>query len=168
MLERRTYHQCAVELEYVCRQFRDAYLNKRPLTPAQRDYIMRDTSVQGIEILRILALSIRSDQDAGLTARRTAAVGAFRPAVTDAEAADFAASYGPPYSSLSGYEPLYLRQALNKVAHFDPRRGGFFADDNTHDLILVGQDYGETWIAVVSLLDLCRVVKGLPDAALNR
>jgi hypothetical protein len=73
--------------------------------------------------------------------------------------------YRPPYGQQSGYTPLGLRQALNKIAHADPIRSGFFADNNTHDLILSGVNQGDTWIAVISLIDLCSVIKSIPDVS---
>lgn len=40
----------------------------------------------------------------------------------------------------------------------------FFADADTHDLILTGEERGSTWVAVISIIDLCNVIKSLPDA----
>jgi hypothetical protein len=130
---------------------------------------MRDTSTRGVEVLRILALSIRSDQDYGLTPKKPEdSVGAFRESATAPEAAAFIQSYRPPYSGLTGFVPLRLRQALNKIAHANPARCGFFADDHTHDLILTGEDKGRSWVAVVSLIDLCTVIQALPDVATHK
>jgi len=125
---------------------------------------MRDTSIRGVEVLRILALSIRSDQDYGRTPKVPDSVGAFRRTATASEAAAFIKSYRPPYSRLTGFVPLSLREALNKIAHPHPDRWGFYADDHTHDLILTGDNGGRSWIAVVSLIDLCGVIQALPDA----
>jgi len=53
---------------------------------------------------------------------------------------------------------------LNKIAHADPSQSRFFADDVVHDLILSGKAQNErTWIAIISIFDLCRAVKSLPD-----
>jgi hypothetical protein len=131
---------------------------------------MLESSRRGVEVLRILALAIRSEQDYGLTNRdHLAPVGALRAKVPRDEVTVAIKRYRPPYSELNGYTPLGLRQALNKIAHADPTRSGFFADANTHDLILTGMDRGaDAWIAVVSLIDLIRVIKSLPNARTQR
>jgi hypothetical protein len=164
MWQRRTFHECASELSAISEDFRSAHTNKFGWDRAKRDRIMRDTSTRGVEVLRILALSIRADQDAGLTGTDPTSVGAFRSNATEAEALAAVRTYRPPCSQLPGFVPLKLRQALNKIAHADPTCSGFFADDTTHDLVLTGVERGAAWIAVVSLIELCRVVKSLPDA----
>ncbi len=65
MWRRRTFHECASELEIVSQYFRNAYLRKSKLDQQSRDELLRETSERGIEILRILALSIRSEDDYG-------------------------------------------------------------------------------------------------------
>lgn len=165
MWQRRTFHQCASELQAISGDFRAAHTNRWQWDQARRDQVMRDASTRGVEVLRILALSIRSDQDYGLTPNRPDSVGAFRDAVTDSDTVAFIQSYRPPHSGLAGFVSLRLRQALNKIAHANPLRGGFFADDQTHDLILTGEERGRSWIAVVSLIDLCTVIQAMPDIA---
>jgi hypothetical protein len=167
MWQRRTFHECASELRSISEQFRAAYTNRWRWNDARRDDMLRDTSTRGVEILRILALSIRSDQDYGLTQPRPDSVGAFHSGVSEADALSFVQTYQPPYTALPGYTPLRLRQALNKVAHANPTRCGFFADDTTHDLLLTGDDRTASWVAVVSLPDLCSVIQHLPDAAVH-
>ena len=164
MWQRRTFHECASELCAISEDFRSAHTNRFGWDRAKRDRILRDTSTRGVEVLRILALSIRADQDVGLTGTDLTSVGAVRTNATEAEALTAVRTYQPPCSQLQGFAPLKLRQALNKIAHADPTRSGFFADDNTHDLVLTGLERGSTWIAVISLIDLCSVVKSLPDA----
>lgn len=129
---------------------------------------MRSTSERGVEVLRVLALSIRADQDVGLTDKRPTTVAALRPRATDPEMIATLRDYRPPYNQQIGFEPLGLRQALNKIAHADPRKSGFYADDQSHDLILTGNDHGHGWIALISLIDLCSVVKALPDEATRK
>ena len=124
---------------------------------------MLETSRRGVELLRVLALSIRSEQDYGLINDDITPVGAFRSTATQDELTVLFRNYHPPYRQLRGFTALGLRQALNKVAHANPTRSGFFANDETHDLILAGVGRAETWIAVISLIDLCRVIKSLPD-----
>lgn len=168
MWQRRTFHECAEELSVISEDFRAAYTNKFGWERSRRDRVLADTSKRGVEVLRILALSIRSDQDFGLTINDPTPVGALKPDATQAEVLSVIRDYRPPYSQLSQYNPLTLRQALNKIAHADPTRSGFFADNDTHDLILSGVNQGSIWIAVISLIDLCRVIKSLPDASLRQ
>ena len=165
MWQRRTFHDCAAELQIISDDFRAAHTNRWQWDQRRKDQVMRDTSIRGVEVLRILALSIRSDQDYGLAPNGADSVGAFLDSATASEAAAFIRSYRPPYSRLIGFVPLRLRQALNKIAHANPARCGFYADVHTHDLILTGEDRGRSWIAVVSLIDLCSVIQALPDAA---
>jgi hypothetical protein len=65
MWKRRTLHECAEELEVLSQDFRDAYINKPELDQQIREKILQESSERGIEILRVLALSIRSEQDVG-------------------------------------------------------------------------------------------------------
>jgi len=128
---------------------------------------MLETSQRGVEILRILALSIRSDEDFGLTESGSTPMGALRTRATPADVSSAIRDYRPPHANLSGYTPIRLRQALNKIAHADPTRSGFYADNDTHDLILTGLLQGSLWIAVISLIDLCRVIKSIPDVRIR-
>jgi hypothetical protein len=166
MWQRRSFHECAEELHVVCCDFRGAYLNKGSHLRA-RDDVMRETSVRGVEILRILALAVRSEQDFGYLDRAVHTVGAV---LKEADAVQVMNAVGglyrPPYSALAGYEPLGLRDALNKFAHADPGRAGFHVSDQTHDLILTGRLGHKDWIAVVSLLDVVSAIRRLPDTRL--
>ena len=168
MWQRRTFHECAEELGVISSDFRAAHTNTFGWDRPQRDRVMIETSRRGVEILRVLALSVRSDQDFGLTDNDHAPIGALRPKASEADVAAAIHSYRPPYNALVGFVPLSLRQALNKIAHANPARSGFFADSDTHDLILTGTNQGDTWIAVISLIDLCRVIKALPDVQTRR
>lgn len=163
MWQRRTFHECASELSAISADFRAAYTNQFDWPSAKRERVMLETSERGVEVLRILALSIRADQDCGLTNDDPTTVGAWRSSVTDAEATAMIRDYGPPAIKQVGFEPLTLRQALNKIAHANPSRSGFYADGETHDLILSGMNLGRGWIAVISIIDLCRVIKSIPD-----
>jgi hypothetical protein len=164
---RRTFHECAEELKAQSDFFRSAYFNRRNFSPAERESSMVSASERGVEVLRILALSIRADQDVGLTNNNPAAVGALRVDVTDDEITRTLTDYQPPYTQQRGSRPLTLRQALNKIAHANPQRTGFYVDANTHDLLIAGTNRGESWLAVISILDLCRVIKSLPDAKIR-
>lgn len=165
MWQRHTFHECAEELSVISDDFRAAYINRWNSDQATRDRVLRETSVRGVEVLRILALSIRSDQDCGLTDNTSATVGAIRNNVTAEEARAVVRGYRPPHSRLPGFAPLRLRHALNKVAHVNPSGSGFFADAHIHDLVLTGEERGSHWVAVVSIMDLCDVIKSLPDAS---
>jgi hypothetical protein len=163
MWTRRTFHECAEELRVISDDFRAAYLNKFGRPRSDLDHVLVETSQRGVELLRILALSIRADQDYGLTNNDRVPVGAFMSSATQDEVSVMFSDYRPPYGKLRGSRALGLRQALNKIAHANPTRSHFFADEGTHDLILSGLDRGETWIAVISVIDLCRVIQSLPD-----
>ncbi|MEB3232489.1 MAG: hypothetical protein VKJ64_15880 [Leptolyngbyaceae bacterium] len=67
----------------------------------------------------------------------------------------------------AGFEPLGLREALNKIAHADPYKAVFFADEVIHELILFGNHGANPWIAIVSIADLCRAIKSLPDQSVQ-
>lgn len=170
MWARRTFHECAEELDAISKDFRTAHTNRLGWDRSTCNRVMLESSRRGVEVLRILALAIRSEQDFGLTNKdHLASVGALRAKVPRDEVSVAIKRYRPPYGELKGCTPLALRQALNKIAHADPTRSGFFADDNTHDLILSGMDRGDdAWIAVVSLIDLSRVIKSLPNARTQR
>jgi hypothetical protein len=163
MWKRRTFHECAEELEVLSQDFRDAYVNKSKLDQQIREQILQETSERGIEILRVLALSIQSEQDFGGIPSIRTTVGVLKRSATTSEVLSTLNSYRPPYSGRTGFEPLLLREALNKIAPADPYRAGFFADNTVHDLILSGNQGSNTWIAIVSLPDLCRAIKSLPD-----
>jgi hypothetical protein len=161
--KRRTFYECAEELEVLSQDFRDAYINGLNLDQQNRQKILQESSERGIEILRVLALSIRSEQDFGAIPSIRVTVGALKRSASTSEVSATLSNYQPPYSGRTGFEPLLLREALNKIAHADPYRTGFFADNTVHDLILSGNQGSNTWIAIVSLPDLCRAIKSLPD-----
>jgi len=113
--------------------------------------------------LRVLALSIRSEQDVGGIPPICTTVGALKRSANTSEVSATLNSYRPPYSGRTGFEPLPPREALNKIAHANPYRTGFFADNAVHELILSGNHGSNTWIAIVLIADLCRAVKSLSD-----
>jgi hypothetical protein len=132
-----------------------------------RSYPETFSSERGVEILRVLALSIRSEQDFGSIPSIRTTVGALKRSTNTSEVSATLNSYRPPYSGKAGFEPLSLREALNKIAHANPYRTGFFADDAVHELILSGNHGSNTWIAIVSIADLCRAIKSLPDQSVQ-
>lgn len=163
MWTRRTFHECAAELSQISREFRTAYMSSSEMDTVVRDRTIQETSVRGVEVLRVLALSVRSDQDTGLTERGSSPVGALISGLTADEARSVVAAYRPPFKALENAVPLHLRQALNKIAHADPRVSSFFANEDVHDLVLSGEYQGTGWVAVVSLVELCDVIGALPD-----
>jgi hypothetical protein len=129
---------------------------------------MESASVEGIKTLRSLALSVRNDQDYGHTTNPRDAVGALINDATNEQAKEILDRYRPPYWNVPGQQPLLLRDGLNKVAHPDPSGYGFFADEHSHDLILSGRLRGKNWIAILSLLDLSKVLMKIPDKELDK
>jgi hypothetical protein len=128
---------------------------------------MRETSEEGVQLLRALATAVRSEQDFNLLPPTQAVVGALKRA--DATPADaLEVRRGGGYASVlerPGYTHLDLRAALNKIVHADPRRAGYYVAplDRAHDLLLYGENHGDAWFAAVSLLELIRVIRALPD-----
>ena len=83
--------------------------------------------------------------------------------------------YNPPYNKLGskdGFTKLNLRKALNKIVHRnpDPKMNSFYANANYHDLILCGDDRDRTkkWIAVISVIDLCKTIQSIPDRPITK
>ena len=163
MWTRRTWHECASELESVSSQFRSAYTNDPRFDSTRRDAVMSDSSIRGVGLLRMLALAIRSEQDTGLILKLPVVVGAINESATQEDLMFMPSRYRPPYNKMKKYKPLKLRDALNKIAHADPDCSGFFADERTHDLVLCGKNQERYWVAVISLIDLCMVIKCIPD-----
>jgi hypothetical protein len=170
MWKRATWHECADELDQVCRRFRRAYWGYRsqgwPRHPAD-EADMKESSVEGIKLLRALALAVRSEQDFDLAPNPTSVVGALKNAKalrTDATSVKHCGGY-ENMLAVDGYAPLTLRQALNKIAHADPQTADYFVgpSDDSHDILLYGEDRGRNWFAAVSILELVKVIRNLPD-----
>lgn len=167
MWKRRTFHECAAELDQLSDYFRHVLLDEQR-SDEERERELAETSVEGVELLRILALAIRTEQDTSLTSRPSAPVGAIVYPASKSAATALVKSYRPPYATLSTAQPLDLRSALNKIAHVEPESSGFYADANSHDLLLVGSQQKTIWLAVLSIPTLCRVVMSLPDRQLRK
>lgn len=164
MWKRRTFHECATELEQISAEFRKVHLGVGYESELARQAALNSSSVEGVELLRILALAIRSEQDQGNIPRGNTSVGALNRNFEEERCAAFRKAYKPPANSVEGFQPLSLREALNKIAHADGSRSGYFADSENHDLILFGKLGNKWWAAVISIPGLCQVVKDLPDA----
>jgi ABC-type transporter Mla subunit MlaD len=90
-------------------------------------------------------------------------VGAIKTPISPQEIDTFLKTYRPPYSSLSGFSQLRLRDVPNKIAHVNGSKTGFAVDSNSHDLLLSGSYHGTSWLAILSLPELCRAIHALPD-----
>ncbi len=165
MWKRRTFHDCALELEQVSTRFRNAY--SRDETDQERISDLNESSIKGVEILRILALSIRSEQDYSGLSRQLLRVGSLITNITEDELKQRQEQYIPPYYSQTCSTSLQLREALNKIAHADPSKAGFYADKDRHDLLLGGKRNLQNWLAIISIIDLCNVVLSLPDEIIS-
>jgi hypothetical protein len=160
MWKRRTFHDCAHELQQVSDRFRAAANGQ---FGANSKAIMHQTSVDGVEILRILSLSIRTEQDHGLTDGRSAAVGVL---IEPAEAPQVANAIR--LKRVTDHKmPLTLREALNKIAHLDPGRSTYRVDQADHVLILIGENKGKEWVAELSLPMFCTVILNLKDESIR-
>lgn len=167
MWKRRTFHECASELEQISSKFRKAHVGVGYHSESSRQTALSSSSVEGVEILRILALAIRSEQDQGTIPSDNTSVGALNREFEEGRCVEFREAYVPPANSVEGFHPLPLREALNKIAHADGLKSGYFADSDNHDLILFGKLGNNWWAAVISIPELCRVVKALPDAPVS-
>lgn len=131
------------------------------LHPEQRDEAERLSS-SGLAALKSLAVEVRSSQDYGSSSSddRITVGGLLEPASNQAIHDLVGGSYVPPYQALIGYAGLGLREAMNKVAHADQARSGYYADAETHDLLLVGTRprRGDSWAAVLSIPELCEIL----------
>jgi hypothetical protein len=165
MWQRDTYHVCAAELEQASERFREAFLGMRPLGPDERSQELVRSSKDGVDILKILALSVRPEQDFGSLPHASKQVGKLLCNVGSAETqAALTAGQLPPIV-LPGATPLELREALNKIAHMDPRpsKSSFAVDEQRHEVVLTGEKHGSPWIAVLDIPALCDAIKALPD-----
>jgi hypothetical protein len=173
MWERATWHECADELDSVCQCFRHAYWGKHsrgwPRHPADIAE-MEDTSRKGVQLLRSLALAVRSEQDFNLAPHCASVVGIIKNENVNPRDTYDAKQHGgfSGMLKIDGYAPLNLRQALNKIAHADPQTADYYVQtmDMTHDLLLFGENHGKKWFAVISILELIKAIRALPDATM--
>ena len=128
---------------------------------------MKECSVEGVKILRALALAVRSEQDFDLVPKSQHIVGVLKRA--NAYPADaIAVKQHCGFQSMlqaSDYIPLYLREALNKIAHADPLSADYYIGPlhRNHDLLLYGENHGQRWFAAISVLELIKAIQSLPD-----
>lgn len=165
--KRRTFHECATELEQVSYEFRIAHMGNGYTSEAYRQRDLGKASIAGMEILRILVLAIRSEQDYGTVPLESGSVGALIANLSEEKCSNIVENYAAPYTNLDASDHLGLRDALNKIAHADGRKGGYFADQAEHDLLLCGTLKNKTWLAVISIPALCHEIKKLPDVPIR-
>jgi hypothetical protein len=168
MWQRRSFHECADELAQISDIFRSEWRShyRFDMTLAASNPILIDTSKKGVEILRILALAVRSEQDFGLLPKGGGIVGAVNEDATAGEVSRALSTYAPPYAELENSVALDIRGALNKIAHANPSRSGLFADSQHHEVVLCGANSKKNWVAVLSIIELCKTIKLLPDQQL--
>ena len=166
MWKRLTYHMCAAELQQASERFRDAFVGGQSLDPQERLQELERTSKDGIDILKILALSVRPDQDFGLLTNPNSHVGTL---LSNAGSAEVESALTPgkfPPIVVSGATQLGLREAMDKIAHMDPRpdKSSFAVDCQRHEVVLTGdKPRSGPWVAVLDIPKLCDVIKALPD-----
>lgn len=167
MWERKNFRDCADELEQVSQIFRDAYLKRDTLEPNEREEAMKKASVNGRNLLDILALNIRRELDDTTfeLPDPKPIVGFIKSdkSVSGLEQEQIIKDYQRPIQGSNGYDFLDLRTALDKIAHARRNQAGFHADENSHEVILCGVRGKVPWIAVISILELCKAVRLLPQ-----
>jgi len=129
---------------------------------------MKKCSTDGVKLLRALALAVRSEQDFDLVPNPIAVVGVLkRENALPTDAIEVKRRHGfESMLNVNDYVPLKLRQALNKIAHADPQASDYYIGplDSSHDLLLYGEDGGQKWFAAISILELVKAIRSLPDA----
>lgn len=165
MWKRRTFHECTCELEQISQEFRRVYVSVSEEERPDRQLSLRKLLICSIDVLRALSRATGSQQDVGVVLRGSA-VGALKSSVSHSEAKEFLQRYRPPGALRRGFEALSLRDALYKIAHTDPNGYAFYADSERHDLLLKGTTHGVAWVAIISIPQLCAVLKALPDRSL--
>jgi len=165
MWQRRTYHDCASELEQASDRFREAIVRRQTVDSQENTLELVSSSKDGADLLKILALSVRPEQDFGLLPNSNTEVGTLVSNANSNETHSALTGSTTPPVIVPGAKPLGLREALNKIAHMDPRPGksSFAADHLRHEIVLTGEKSGHNWIAILDIPRLCEAIKALPD-----
>ena len=87
MWQRNSFHDCAEELSVISADFRAARIGNPGIDEERRHQIMIDTSNRGVEILRALALAVRSQQDYGIIPTVATTVGAIKHTASETDVA---------------------------------------------------------------------------------
>ena len=164
MFTRDTFHSCAQKLSTESAQFRTAY-EENEAGDATAMTRMQNSSLEGYSTLRAIALSVRPEADYGLIPDDRQVVGKL---IKNADPSDVAALISNPDSApidQSRFEPLTLRDSLNKIAHANPGSGksGFSLTEDDHRIILSGEWNGSFWVSIASLYLIIEVLNNLPD-----
>ena len=107
MWKRRTFHECAEELEILSQDFRDAYTSKSRIeSTKQGENLTRVFRKKVLKYCVMLALSIRSEQDFGILPSIRTTVGALNRSTNTSEVSATLNNYRPPYNEKAGFEPL--------------------------------------------------------------
>ena len=158
MYTRRSFHECANELQQESTEFKFTYLSES-IPPHEKQNILMRTSKSGVEILSILALSIRRGMDYGeIENDKSGVVGGIKLNIELSNAEIFKSNYLGPYTNNTDLRVLNLRNALNKIAHFNAARSSFYVDK-----ILIGDLNDKYWVAVINIDKFCQSIRNLPD-----
>jgi hypothetical protein len=177
MWQRATWHECASELEQLSKAFRDAYLQEyisdnRSTERSDNEIEIVRISMQGTQVLRALATAVRSEQDFNFLPRDQSVVGVIKHADATLDDKLRVEKNGGCTSLLEhpDYKPLHLREALNKIVHADLRNASFYVDPmgRGHDLLLYGTKGRDGWFVALSLPELIKAIRALPDAKLTK
>ena len=168
MWQRSTYHDCASELEQASDRFREAIVRRQAGDSEENTRELTRSSKDGADLLKILALSVRPEQDFGLLPHANWQVGTLVSNADSSEIQSVLTGSTIPPVIVPRATPLDLREALNKIAHMDPRPGksSFAADRLRHEMVLTGEKSGRHWIAILDILALCEAIKTLPDRSI--
>ena len=160
MWTRKSYHEIASELNSISERFRAAEAGCLPFDSDRLRQTMIETSISGVELLRALALAIRSEQDYGNGLRGDEIVGCL---VSDTDQASYLVNQHKGIPESFAPQSIGLRDALNKVAHANPGLSSYNVEGDRHDLILSGTLRSQNWVAVISLPKIADVLRAFPD-----
>ncbi|MEA5414143.1 hypothetical protein [Synechococcus sp. BA-132 BA5] len=123
------------------------------------------SSKDGVDLLKILALSVRPEKDFRLLINVTSQVGTLLNNASCTEINSVLTGGQSPPIIVPNAIQLELGEALNKIAHADPRedKSSFAADRLRHEVVLTGEKSGCPWIAVIDIPAMCNAIKALPD-----
>lgn len=180
MWQRRSLHGCADELQKVSRQFSSYYWEKQRAlqrsgleqAPQQISEKMAFLSADCEHLLRTVARKVRSESYAGHVDDRVGTVGALR---TESPEKRPSFEIFLPYTILlerGVAVPLNLRDALSKIVYIDPASTYYFVGsrhrgERPHELRFTCDLHEQMWYAYISILDLVKTVKNLPDVKMT-
>jgi hypothetical protein len=127
------------------------------------------SSRDGVDILKILALSVRPEQDYEVLKSGNSEVGWLLNRASSSEIQSVLTAGQSPPVVVPGATRLVLREALNKIAHMDPSpgRSSYAVGGRQHEVILTGKRNDHVWIAILDIPALCNAIKALPDRTIT-